>query len=141
MKTTHIFGIFLYDEEDIEAAKVLANKSNVLLLSLSTTFAYYYSFYSKYPLSVYWNGNACLYGRAYSVKQLEDAFSFKGENITSAGEKMWFNKNESIYANPIQNISFVVLRDIDYINNSEFFSNKGYCPYVVFPRILILKKC
>jgi hypothetical protein len=53
---------------------------------------------------------------------------------------MWFNEIESMYANPIQNISFVVVRDIDYINNSKFFSSRGYYPYIIFSKILILKK-
>jgi hypothetical protein len=140
IKTTSINPTSHYGgEEEVKAAEILANKSNVLLLFYSPTFVYYYSFYSKYPLSVYWNSRACWYERAYSTEQLEDAFSFKGEDITS-GNKMWFNEIESMYANPIQNISFVVVRDIDYMNNSKFFSNRGYYPYIIFSKILILKK-
>jgi len=140
IKTTNINPTSHYGgEEEEKAAETLANKSNVLLLYYSPTFVYYYSFYSKYPLSVYWNSRACWYERAYSHEQLEDAFSFKGEDITS-GNKMWFNEIESIYTNPIQNISFVVVRDIDYMNNSKFFSSRGYYPYIIFSKILILKK-
>ena len=140
MKTTSVNAASHYGgEEDVKAAEILANKSNVLLLYYSPTFVYYYSFYSKYPLSVYWNHKVCWSERAYSTEQLEEALSFKGENITS-GNKMWFNEIESMYAHPIQNISFIVVRGIDYINNSKFFSSRGYYPYIIFSKILILKK-
>jgi hypothetical protein len=84
IKTTNINPTSHYGgEEKVKAAEILANKSKVLLLFYSPTFVYYYSFYSKYPLSVYWNHRVCWYERAYSTEQLEDAFSFKGEDITS----------------------------------------------------------
>jgi hypothetical protein len=122
-------------EEEIKAAKILANKSKVLLLYYSPTFVYYYSFYSKYPLSVYWK----IFLSNYTTEELKEAFSFKGENITS-WNKWFYGEIKAIYTNPIQNISFVVLRDIDYSKNSEFFSKQGYYPYIIFSRILILKK-
>jgi hypothetical protein len=122
-------------EEEIKAAKILVNKSNVLLLYYAPTFVYYYSFYSNYSLSVYWK----IFLSNYTTEELEKAFSFEGENITS-WNKWYYAEIKAIYANPIQNISFVVVRDIDYSKNSEFFSSKGYYPYIIFSRVLILKK-
>ena len=124
-------------KEEIEAAEILANKSNVFLIYYSPTFVYYYSFYSNYKLSVYWNwrilSNNC------TSEDLEKALSFDGENITS-WNKWYYKEIKTIYANPVQNISFIVLRDVDYSENSEYFSSKGYYPYIIFSRILILKK-
>jgi len=121
--------------DEIKAAKILANKNNILLLYYAPTFVYYYSFYSNNSLSVYWK----IYLSPYTKEELEEAFSFIGKNITS-WNKWYYHEIKEIYANPIKNISFIVLRDIDYSKNSEYFSNKGYYPYIIFSRILILKK-
>jgi hypothetical protein len=129
-------GLFYYGgEEEIKAAKILANKSNVLIIYYAPTFVYYYSFYSNNNLSVYWK----FFLSNYTNEELTEAFSFKGENITS-WNKWFYGEIKAIYVNPIKNISFIVLRDIDYQKNSEFFSSKGYYPYIIFSRILILKK-
>ena len=130
-------GAYYGGKEEIKAAEILANKSNVLLLYYSPTFVYYYSFYSNHTLSVYLDWR--ILSRNYTSEELEKAFSFEGENITS-WNKWYYREIKTIYTNPIQNISFVVLRDTDYSKNSEFFSSKGYYPYIVFSKILILKK-
>jgi len=122
-------------EEEIKAAKILANKNNVLLLYYAPTFVYFYSYSSNYLLSIYWK----IFLSGYTTKELEEALSFKGENITN-WNKWYYHEIRAIYANPIQNVSFIVLRDIDYSKNYEFFSSKGYYPYIIFSRILILKK-
>jgi hypothetical protein len=128
--------IFYYGgEEEIKAAKILANKSNVLNLYYAPTFVYYYSIYSNHSLSTYWK----ILLSPYTKEELEEAFSFLGENITS-WNKWYYGEIKAIYANPIKNINFIVLRDVDYSENSEYFSSKGYYPYIIFSRILILKK-
>ncbi|MGC9149577.1 MAG: hypothetical protein ACP5FX_00450 [Candidatus Micrarchaeia archaeon] len=122
--------------EEIELAKTLAKKDNVLLLYYSPTFVFYYSYYSNYSLSVYWFN---FYYPSPSSKELEEALSFYGENITS-WNKWYYNEIKAIYANPRERIDFIVLRDIDYSQNSQFFSQNGYYPYIVLSRILVLKK-